>query len=366
MSYTPNFSDPRTRARVKKSIGFAAGVFSPVKSASWSTRYIDKWFGCNSNDLGNYIRNQLLIVTDDSYSKDKNQCKEYILNTQGIDYLKQQMGMSTQPTSRIVLQAGTDEYKQELDTGAFVYNDKSSRLWHPLQNFRRESKRNILENSGFNYHYDIQCCAFTLIHQYSQQIPEVLEDYQMRSQTRKKWKQGPMDLYLFAMREYLHDRQKIRDEIAQATEVDSDSIKSLLNALLAGAKLSTSPKSDIFKMFDGDKARIQFLQQHEFLNQLREDIKTCWDYIAPTLPRRSKQDKNKKERMLGISSKQKWGVYFDLERRVLNEVRDFLSESNNKHFLEHDGWSCANEIDQLALKQRIYANTGFQIEFELK
>jgi hypothetical protein len=50
--------------------------------------------------------------------------------------------------------------------------------------------------------------------------------------------------------------------------------------------------------------------------------------------------------MIPISSRQKWGVYFDLERQVLNEVREFLRETNNRHFLEHDGWSCENEINE--------------------
>jgi hypothetical protein len=70
--------------------------------------------------------------------------------------------------------------------------------------------------------------------------------------------------------------------------------------------------------------------------------------------------------MLPISSRQKWGVYFDLERQVLNEIREFLLETNNRHFLEHDGWSCEQEVDQIALQQRIHERTGFRVEFELE
>jgi hypothetical protein len=70
--------------------------------------------------------------------------------------------------------------------------------------------------------------------------------------------------------------------------------------------------------------------------------------------------------MLPVSSKQKWGVYFDLERQVLNEIRAFLCETNNRHFLEHDGWSCEQPVDLAVLSARVHTATGFQLEFELK
>jgi hypothetical protein len=47
---------------------------------------------------------------------------------------------------------------------------------------------------------------------------------------------------------------------------------------------------------------------------------------------------NGKTRRKPMSSKQKWNIYFDLERTVLSCVREYLTDTNNKHFLEHDGW----------------------------
>jgi hypothetical protein len=174
-----------------------------------------------------------------------------------------------------------------------------------------------------------------------------------------------MDLYLFALREYITNRTHIRHLIAQETDVEVDVIKRIVNALLAGARLSTNPTTEIYRLLAGDRARIQFLQQHQYLTRLRADIKTCWDYIQPTLPRRSRTQPSGRERMIPISSRQKWGVYFDLERQVLNEVREFLCETHNRHFLEHDGWSSEREIDQLRLRERIRERTGFDVNFEL-
>lgn len=358
MTYTPNFSDPRVQRRIRRAIGFASGVISTTRPQQWSTRYIDRWFGQQQNLLSQYLREQLLIVTSERWNKDSGQCKEYLLNPNGVKFLCDAIGINNNNNYPIVLQVAQEEYQTELDTGNFVYNDQSNRLWHPLQNFRRDAKREVLESAGYRYHYDIQCCAFALIHQYSQTIPEVVVD--------NRWQQGPMDLYLFALRDYLRDRKRIRAQIAQDAEIPEDLVKRIINALLAGAKLSKNRDSQIYQMLNGDIARIEFLKQHEYLTQLRADIRVMWDYIKPTLPRRSKQDKNNRQRMLPISSRQKWGVYFDLERQVLNEVREFLCESNNRHFLEHDGWSCEHELDLTKLQQRIFERTGFRLEFEMK
>lgn len=354
MTYTPNFADPRVQRRIRRAIGFASGAVNPDRSRPWSTRYIDKWFGVQSNPLSRYLREQLLIVTDNHWNKDNGKCKEYRLNTAGVNHLLAQLDQDNTQLHHIVVEVTQTEYTEELQSGNFTYNDKSSRLWHPLQNFRRAVKLDVLNHAGYQYHYDIECCAMTLIHQYSQQIPEVMQG--------KKWQQGPMDLYLFALRDYLRDRTGIRNQLAQDTAIEPETIKRIINALLAGARLSANPTTEIYRLLQGDVARIQFLQQHEYLTQLRADIKTCWDYIKPTMSRRTGHS----NRLIPISSRQKWGVYFDLERQVLNEIRAFLCETHNRHFLEHDGWSCADPVDLETLRERIKENTGFRLEFESK
>jgi hypothetical protein len=296
-------------------------------------------------------------VTSDRWNKDTGQCKQYIANADGIALLNSRLGIGNSD-NQTVLPVVQQQYAQELTTGDFVYQDKSSRLWHPLQNFRRDTKQNILEQSGYGYHYDIENCAMTLIYQHSQQIPELVQ--------AGRWLQGPMDLYLPAMTTYLRDRQSVRNQIAQEADLDPDVVKRIITALLAGAKLSRHTNGHIYQMLDGDLARIEFLQQHPFLCDLRADIRTCWEYIKPTLPRRSRVQIMGRERMLPISSKQKWGVYFDLERQVLNEIRVFLKETHNRHFLEHDGWSCEREIDTESLRARVLERTGFSIEIDCK
>ena len=70
--------------------------------------------------------------------------------------------------------------------------------------------------------------------------------------------------------------------------------------------------------------------------------------------------------MLPISSKQKAIVYFDLERKILNAIKDYIDKTNNQYFLEHDGFVCKEEINKEELSIWVYNSTGFIINLEHK
>ena len=369
-AYTPNARDPRVHNRIKKAFGFACGVLSHDKSHGWSTRYIDRYFGQQQNPLSQWLRGQLLICTNDLYNKDAGITKQYRLNETGANYIRYLLkgGSGTvqdyaeqfpaqdldvliatdqhQFDEQCVAQWVSREYAHELESGEFNYDDKSHRLWHPLQSVKRMYKKPILAQHGFQYHYDIQCAAPTLIHQHAQR------------------QQDPMDLYLFALRRYLEDRTHIRKQIAQAMEIDVRTAKVIVNALFSGARIGNNPDFALSQLLGNDPAKIQFLKEDPYITELRADIKTCWTYITPSMTRRSILDKNNKTRMLPISSREKWMRYFDLERTVLNAVIDYMKSHNMKYFLEHDGWACSQAIDLTQLSQCIFERTGYQVEFE--
>ena len=362
MSYEPNYNDPRVRKRIKKALGFVGSCFSETKPKGWSTRYIDKYLGHQKENLSKYLRSNLLICINDRYNKDTGLCKKYIKNSTGYNLIRSSLNNISLYYS--VSEVGEitdwvkDEYKTELTTMSFKYEDKSNRLWHPLQRVRKQYKKIVFSEVGLKYQYDIQCCAPTLIHQYSQKIPEIITD--------NKYIQGPMDLYLFALRSYLQDRKLIRTQLATEAEMSEDHIKVIINALLAGAQLSNNKKSDIYKLLDGDIAQIEYLKQHPYIIQLRSDIKTCWDYLKPTIYRRSIINKNNKKQVLPISSKQKANTYFELERLVLESVVEFMKQSGDiQYFLEHDGWVCNKELDKELLIKWIKDKTGYDIQLDV-
>ena len=366
MTYQPNFNEVRTRKRCLKAIGFLCGVMSKTKPREWSTRYIDKYLGVSSNPLSKYLRDQLLTCTDDSYRfgvpGQRGINKKYILNQEGIDNLRDLLEITTIQIYPIVLQVAKDDHLAELSTGNFTYNDKSNRLWHPLQRYRKQHRTQILEDHGYQHHYDIMTCAPQLIHQYSQQIPEILAPQGKRQKI--KWQQGPMDLWLFALQRYLREKDQVREEIAKAMDLPIQAVKEIINALFAGAVISTRKDSDIYLILAGDLARIEWLKQDPYIQELISDIKCCWSYIQPTIPLRTKKNKLGQTRRLPVNSKQKWHLYFELERRVIDSVRTYLDERSIRYFLIHDGWSCDQEIDRDELSLYVKTKTGFSLNFE--
>jgi hypothetical protein len=329
-------------------MGFAVAVLSETKPHPWSTRYIDDFFGNQRNDLSKYLRKTLLICTDEFYrfnSSDpkQNKCKEYILNKDGLRFLKEALKTNNIQLYPSVVEVTNKHHKEELTTGNFQYNDKSGRLWHPLQRYRKQYRTQILADNGYHYDYDIECCAPTLIHQYAQKLG--------------------MDLYLFALNRYLKDRTEVRQELAQRLELDVDAVKEIINALFCGARIANNKDSDIYQILLGDRARIEYLKQDPYITELRSDIKTCWEYITPTMSRRRKTKTN---RLIAISCKEKWRVYFELERSVLDEIRSYLTDKNYRYFLIHDGWTCDNEIDKDELSDFVRSKIGFDLKFEQK
>lgn len=358
--YTPNFRDPRVRSRCIRAMGFVRGVMSETKQRSWSTRYIDLYLGNQRNDLSKWLRNQLLIVTDDFYKfnsgEEKSICKKYLLNARGLNYLRDKLDINTHSYYPIVVEVIKQDHSQELSTGNFTYQDKSNRLWHPLQRYRKEHKRQVLEQHDFKYHYDIECCAPTLIHQFSQQIPEVI--------VNNKWQQGPMDEYLEHINYYLKNRQAVREELAKGLELPTAAAKEIINALFCGAIISNNKHSDIYDILLGDSARIVYLQQHEFIQNLIKDIKVCWSYIRPTMQKRTKLMPSGREKLCRITCRQRWQVYFEQERRVLDVIRLYLDMNDVKYFLEHDGWSSNKDIDLVKLHEFVSERTGYRLNFD--
>ena len=359
MSYRPNFDNPRVRARCQRAIGFLCGVMSTTKSQAWSSRYIDRYLGSQRNDLSKYLRENLLIVTDEfyRYNSSENKCKEYLLNQRGVDELRDALKITNIQTYPSVVKVAKEDHLAELNSGVFEYNDKSNRYWHPLQRYRRQHRSQILAEHGYQHQYDIETCAPTLIHQYSQMIPERIDD-------KGKWLQGPMDLHLAALTRYLNEKTQVREEIAQAIDLPVAAVKEIINALFAGAVISKNKDSDIYYILDGDISRIEWLKQDSYIQELVRDIKTCWEYIRPVMQKRTKKTSKGTERLLPINARQKWLLYFELERQVIDSVRTYLDLRSIKYFLIHDGWTCTDQIDQRELSDYVRDQTGFDVKFE--
>lgn len=386
-TYHPNFNDPRVKSRIRKAVGFVSATMSSTPHA-WSTRYIDRHLGSATHELSKWLREHLLVVESHRYNKDTGVCKEYTINKTGVRYLLDVLNKNVRESMRewmyannskmmllinesdfaddavidntittpstypsvaqvddeaIAIQWATEEYKNELTSLEFKYDDKASRLWHPLQNVRKAYRTQVLANAGLTHQYDIQCCAPTLIHQYAQKCG--------------------MDLYLFALNKYLNNRQAVRKEIANYASISIDDAKVIVNALLAGAQLGLNADTAIYKLLKGNQAQINKLKAMPYLTELRNDFKTCWDYIKPFTYYATRIDTRGIEKRVPMPAKQKWNIYFQQERLVLDCIARYLRETDNKYFLEHDGWT-SKEIDVTELQLYVFENTGYKINID--
>jgi len=357
MKYQPNYSDSRVQKRILHALGFTLAVLHPDKPSQWSTRYIDKFFGVQSNPLSKYLRHHLLTCVDHSYTQGKNHCKSYCSNPVGIQHIQNQIRTeytsehTLTPTHIITGNPRQDlavvgrfverEYGAELRSGEFSYTDKQFRLWHNLQNVRSVYRKPILSNYGYQHHYDIKSCAPTLLSQYSRQLGN--------------------DIWMGAIDYYLENTTGVRSSLATETETDIKTIKVLINSLFCGAQVSLHTDSSIYCLMDSDASRVMYLKQHPYLTELRSDIKTIWEYINPEIPRRRDAQSNRLKR---ITSSDRWRIYFYLECLVMTHIRRYLSDKHIRFFNEHDGWCSDTAIDIAELTQVVYEQTGFQLEIQ--
>jgi hypothetical protein len=50
----------------------------------------------------------------------------------------------------------------------------------------------------------------------------------------------------------------------------------------------------------------------------------------------------------------------------LNIIKNYLDRTNNKYFLEHDGFTTQVQVNELELLDEIYQKTGFILELDME
>tara|TARA_R110000744_G_scaffold244960_1_gene361719 strand:+ start:336 stop:1625 length:1290 start_codon:yes stop_codon:yes gene_type:complete len=369
--YYPNLTDARVLRRCREALGMTLAVLSADKPRQLGSKFIQKHYGKTNNPLSNWMRDQMLICVDESYNIRTHDCKTYVYRQSGVDFIRQVTGrdefydsnrnMSYAKQKSISevnlgIEWAEQTYQEQFESG-FTYEDKSNRLWNPIQNLPSKCRTKLLAKHNFRYDYDISCAAPTLLYQYSRTI-------QLKLNSRGKWLQGPNPEVLEFLENYLTNRKHIRQQIAMEADLDYQVVKQLINGMFAGGILGCNKRFQLFRLIGCDYARMTFLQQHPFIIGLKADIQTMWSYIKPSIPDRDKH--TRRDGVLTVNSKTKWNIYFQLERQVLNEVRSYLAlpEVNNRYFLIHDGFTTQRPIDVVDLSYWVEAGTGYQVTFD--
>jgi hypothetical protein len=341
MTYTPNLNDPRVKKRIRRALGFACSSLSENKGRAWARVELDRHFGTQNHDLSKWLRSKLLVKDSDRYSMDQGLCKQYTLNIEGVLALQELYNVvnivkfpSVAQVQEIVQNTGIawakEQYGTQIQSGVFEYKDKSNRLWNDIQRLPTEIRRPLFAEQGYHWEYDIRACAPTLIYQ----------------KARNEGMTRPTP----TLTAFLEDRQLYRQALSERLDCTEQQAKQIITALFSGAKLG--PGNAIADVLNNDMAKLAILKNNTWIKELRKDIKKCWDAIKSS------------EKSLRLRSRDKWMIYFELERSVMNVVRTELNKLSVRYFLEHDGWRCDSHVNEYDLRLAVKKRTGYSVEFD--
>lgn len=342
MSYTPNFNDPRIQRRIKHAIGFASASLTADKCRSWSSRELDKHLGYSWHSLGKYVRDKLLICTDDIYwfGTHGSKCKQYRLNYTGYQQLLELVNLKEPSLSSAtqIAQNGVDwfekQYAQELNSGNWSYTSKSNRLWNPVQQYPNQIRKTAFARNGYVWEYDIVSAAPTLITELA--------------------KRSGLTKPIPTIQAYLEDSNTYRQQLAEDLHVTPRVAKQLILMRFAGARLG--PFGSIIKHLPPNSTlHYQRLKHNEFYTAITREIKYLWDAI-----------KKHQQLETTLTARDKWFMFFEQEAQVMKVVRKELNRTGMKYFLEHDGWRCSHYIDENSLRLCVRKCLGINVKFEVE
>jgi hypothetical protein len=223
-----------------------------------------------------------------------------------------------------------EQYGAEIASGCFEYKDKSDRLWNDIQRLPSDIRRPLFAEQGYHWEYDIRACAPNLIYQ----------------RARKEGLTRPTK----TLDAFLADRQLYRQALAEHLDCSESAAKQIITSLFSGAKIAQGYA--ISQLLDNDPKKLNILKNNLWVKELRKDIKKCWDAIKSS------------ETSLRLKSRDKWMIYFQLERSVMNVVRAELNKLSVRYFLEHDGWRCDTHVDEYSLRLSVRKRTGYSVDFD--
>lgn len=388
----PNWRDQRTYNTVYRALGWAVARLRVDSDVSVSVEEIQRYLGkIYKNTAPRWLYHNLLVTTSSHYNHNTGKTKQYRLNAQTVAFLNDYLYLfedgdywdvmsnmivsqwprdfchahwqattdandyaqdilagqidlqCRQPTQRALDDHIWDLGAGQLETGEIIYQDKSHRLWNPLQNLQSHVKRDLLSQYQYHYHYDIRSAAPTLL------VEHALQSH---------------DLHIPALRKLIQDPVPLRDHIACniTTLASKKSPKKIINALVAGARLTHWRSSMIMAETQNNRQAVEWLSTDPEIQSLRRDIKTLWHALDPQLgPRKSITDRRGCRRRQPRTSREKWDLYFQVERRVLDQVQGLFRQQQARIFLEHDGWSSQRLIDPQEIQDHIRRQLGYRV-----
>lgn len=345
------FNNTLIKKRVVTALSFVSAHTSPDKQRQITEKEISKHLGRSNNRLGAYLRSKLIICTDPTYSKDAGRAKQYIRNDEGCQAVCKIYGINYDPTLSGIVFADL-KFGDKVASNKLYYREANcGRYTNPLQNMRNEVRAPFCAAYNFEHNYDIDACAATLIYQLSHnsQSRALVNPHLTKEHIKQieKAKKRPLTYIL----QSIEDKKNIREMLSRDLNIKVKDIKTALTAQLAGG--STTGKQSIYNILGNSTTKVEAYKNHPWIKEYSKDLTALWTPIRI---------------VRGISSsmkaKQKWTVYYELERLVMDAVYSYLETQNIYPLKEHDGFRTRKIVDIAELETFITRKTNYKVTFK--
>ena len=328
---TPNFADPRNLRRAETALVFLASwLTEPNQMIGQAT--LNKHFGQQQNATSAWLRKELLIVENDhwQFNSTSNFCKRYSANWPRANQLRRELGIDVTAS---VIQAARVKI-QEIIAEPVTYEEKSDRLWNPIQFIKRSVRNPILAHAGYAYDYDIRACSATVLLQMAE-----AQGYRGS---------------LCHLREYVADRTKIRAQLSTSVGIDLDQAKTLLTSVMLGSVITTYHDSSVMSLVKYDKQKIWAIKHNTWFMGYDREVRRVWRSIKLLDP----------EARGRINAGYKSRIYRREERLIGRVIQQHLTKTKNNYIWFHDGWMSQQGVNLIELHDLIRQKTGYCLEFE--
>lgn len=247
------------------------------------------------------------------------------------------------------------------ENAEYVEDEVTTRLKSHHQNKSRAVRSMFW--SGW-YDYDVDACAYTLIHQHL--INNVLPWW------------GKVDFEFKVLPLTYQRKAEFRQGLANELGVTVDQVKEVLSSVLFNARLDKNPFSGVYKMLKENEVDVDSFyskaKKSVVLNRLIEELRFAWPKLMTYWT--NQNDKSGRKKFADERINQETGeitrrfrptrfracIYFELERKVLDSIRNYMS--GKVCHLMHDGFFTPEKIDLEKLRNQIEQETGFKVSLK--
>lgn len=337
MTYHPNFSDPRCQTTSRRIILWLETYVGAEPNQHLQSTILRSPEAFGDSQLGRYLRNYLLVKTNPAFQPGMFS-QQYRIDPDRLNKLRHILGLEPTQLRFHNIERRFAQQLEAMDTGDFEYNESGGRAYNGLQNISREVKQQEFASRGYDYDYDIECCAPTLFLQRAQQLRPTMKSLEYISF-------------------YLNNKTLVRDELCVKYSITNQQVKQILNGLFQGGILNTYYDNKIYGYLNKNWTKMRQLSQDEFIKSLQRDIRYLWKILRDDIKLSLKTNFKR------CNGKHKSDYYKILEGDVMSHVWKYLKKNKVKHFREHDGFRSSSFVIPNDLEQVIKINTGFNVKF---